>query len=568
MLASRGCWKAWVPLLAWLAATSACRAEDAAAPRDRPSSAPEATAGNCASPGEDFAGALSRPHWNGWGASPEQRRYQNAAMAGLAAEDVPRLKLKWAFGFAGATRAYAQPTVVAGRVFVGSAGGEVYSLDAATGCTHWVFKAAGPVRTAVSVGDGPRGWLVHFGDQRGNAYAVDALTGRAVWTTQVDPHPLALITGAPTLVAGVLYVPVSSSEEAAAALPDYPCCSFRGSVVALQADTGRRLWQAFSIASPAAPVRTEEQGALHMGPAGAAIWSAPTVDRQAGRVVATTGDSYTDPPSDSADAFIAWRRDDGARAWTHQLTAGDSYNVACNYQAPGVGNCPLASGPDEDFGTSPMLVSLGGGRRALIAGQKSGVVHALDPDHDGALLWQTRVGKGGKLGGVQWGLAADERQAYVAVSDVRILVAPADAPGARPSLSGLSMRFDPEVGGGLLALNLATGAVVWRTPHPGCGGMPGCSPAQSAAVTAIPGIVFSGGLDGHLRAYAADSGRIVWDLDTQRPYTTVNEVAAHGGSIDGPGPVVVGGMLFIDSGYGFYGGAPGNVLLALTVGGR
>jgi polyvinyl alcohol dehydrogenase (cytochrome) len=215
-----------------------------------------------------------------------------------------------------------------------------------------------------------------------------------------------------------------------------------------------------------------------------------------------------------------------------------------------------------------MLVSLGGGRRALIAGQKSGIVYALDPDHDGALLWQTRVGKGGKLGGVQWGLAADERQAYVAVSDVRILVAPADAPGARPSPSGLSVRFDPDAGGGLLALNLATGAVVWRTPHPGCGGVPGCSPAQSAAVTAIPGVVFSGGLDGHLRAYAADSGRIVWDLDTQRPYATVNEVAAHGGSIDGPGAVVVGGMLFVNSGYGFFGGAPGNVLLALTVDGR
>lgn len=567
MWVSRRC-KTWVPLLAWLAATAACSADQGAAQRDAPTPPHGAAAGQCATPGEDFAGALSRPHWNGWGGGPEQRRYQNAAMAALAAADVPRLKLKWAFGFAGATRAYAQPAVVAGRVFVGSAGGEVYSLDAATGCTHWAFKAAGPVRTAISVGSGPRGWLVHFGDQRGNAYAVDAQTGRVVWTTQVDPHPFAQITGAPTLDEGVLYVPVSSSEEAAAAAPDYPCCSFRGSVVALQADTGRRLWQAFSVVAPAAPVRTEEKGALHLGPAGAAIWSAPTVDRQAGRVVATTGDSYADPPSDGADAFIAWRRDDGARIWTHQLTAGDAYNVACSFQAPGVGNCPLADGPDADFGSSPMLVSLGGGRRALIAGQKSGVVYALDPDHDGTLLWQTRVGKGGKLGGVQWGLAADERQAYVAVSDVRTHAAPADAPGAQPSPFGPSVRFDPDVGGGLLALNLATGAVVWRTPHPGCGGVPGCSPAQSAAVTAIPGIVFSGGLDGHLRAYAADTGRIVWDLDTQRPYATVNGVAAHGGSIDGPGAVVVGGMLFVASGYGFFGSAPGNVLLALTVDGR
>jgi polyvinyl alcohol dehydrogenase (cytochrome) len=544
-----------------------CRADDGAVPHDAASSAPTTVAGRCASPGEDFAGAQMRPHWNGWGAGPEQRRYQNAPMAGLAAQDVPRLKLKWAFGFADASRAYGQPTVFAGRVFVGSAGGEVYSLDAATGCTHWIFKAAAPVRTAISVGDGPRGWLVHFGDQKGNAYGVDALTGRVVWTTLVDAHPYALITGAPTLDDGVLYVPVSSSEEAAAAAPDYPCCSFRGSVAALQAATGRKLWQAFSIASPSAPVRTEKEGPAHLGPAGAAVWSAPTIDRQRGRGVATTGDSYADPPSDSADAFIAWRRDDGARIWTHQLTAGDAYNVACNFQAPGVGNCPLSAGPDFDFGTSPMLVSLATGRRALIAGQKSGIVYALDPDHDGALLWQTRVGQGGKLGGVQWGLATDGQQAYVAVSDVRIHVVPAGTPGAQLSPAGFSVRLDPYVGGGLLALNLETGVVAWRTQHPDCAGEPGCSPAQSAAVTAIPGIVFSGGLDGHLRAYASGNGRIVWDLDTKRPYATVNGVAAHGGSIDGPGAVVVGGMVFVDSGYGFYGGAPGNVLLALTVDG-
>lgn len=567
MSASQRVWLFTAFMLAWQVASAVCAA-DAAPQRDAPSSAPQAASERCASAGEDFAGALSQPHWNGWGAGPAQRRYQSAGMARLAAEDVPRLKLKWAFGFAGASRAYGQPTVVGGRVFVGSANGEVYSLDAATGCTHWVFKAEAAVRTAISVGDGPRGWLLHFGDQRGNAYGVDALTGQPVWTTRVDTHASALITGAPTLDDGVLYVPVSSSEEAAATEPSYSCCNFRGSVVALQAHTGQRLWQAFSIKAPAAPVRTDEPGAVHLGPAGAAVWSAPTVDRLAGRVVATTGNSYADPPSDGADALLAWRREDGARVWAHQLTAGDAYNVTCNYQAPGVGNCPSANGPDADFGSSAVLVSLAGGRRALVAGQKSGVVHALDPDHDGALLWQTRVGKGGKLGGVQWGLAADDRQAYVAVSDVHLTVAPADAPGAQPSPFGVSLRFDPTAGGGLLALNLETGAVVWRTPHPGCAGMPGCSPAQSAAVTAIPGVVFSGGLDGHLRAYASDSGRIVWDLETQRPYATVNGVEAQGGSLDGPGAVVVDGRLFVGSGNGFFGGAPGNVLLALTVDGR
>ena len=511
---------------------------------------------------------LALPHWNGWGADAAERRFQPAAMAGLAAADVPRLKLKWAFGFPGVNRAYAQPAVLGGRLFIGSAGGTVYSLDARTGCVIWTFIAGIPVRTAISIGREAGGWTAYFADQHATAYAVDALTGKLIWQKQAYEHPSAVVTGAPVLAGSVLYVPVTSGEEVAGANPNYRCCTFRGSVAALDAATGELLWQGYTIAEPPKPVRQNTLGIDLFGPSGAGVWSAPSLDPATGMIYVTTGDSYSDPAAPTSDAFVALRMATGAIAWSRQMTAGDAYTIACNSAAPGQGNCPNAGGPDFDFGASPMLVTLPDGHRALIAGQKSGVVHAIDPDRQGEVLWQRRVGSGGKMGGVEWGSAADDRHVYVAVSDVRTRPVAADTPGAQRSVFGPSFELDPHAGGGLYALDLATGAVVWHTPHPGCGDRPGCSPAQSAAVTAIPGVVFSGGLDGHLRAYAAESGQVIWDVDTKRDYPTVNGVPAHGGSLDGPGAVVVGGMLYVNSGYAFLGAAPGNVLLAFSVDGN
>lgn len=529
----------------------------------------EATADSrCASAGVWPAEAFAQPHWIGWGADAAQRRYQSKAMARLAARDVAKLKLKWAFAFPEAIRAYAQPTIVGGRLFVGSAAGKVYSLDARSGCTYWEFSAKAPVRTAMAVGAHGDGAAVYFGDQSGTVYALDAMTGREIWNTRVDSHETARITGAPLLYEGQLLVPVASREEAAAVRPDYSCCTFRGSVVALDAKTGSRSWQAFTIESAAVATRRNEREVQLFGPSGAAVWSSPTVDPLKRLVYLTTGNNYSDPPTDGADAVIAVRLDDGSPVWKRRMTADDAHTMACNKSAAGTGNCPQAKGSDFDFGASAMLVALGGGRRALIAGQKSGDVHALDPDREGTVLWQTKVSPGGKLGGVQWGTAADERHAYVAVSDVHVAPASPDTPGAQPSPFGVHLRVDPEVGGGLVALRLDTGAIAWRTPHPGCGGKPGCSPAQSAAVTAIPGVVFSGGLDGYLRAYDAGNGRIIWQTDTAQSFVTVNGVAGHGGSLDGPGAVVVDGMLYVSSGYATFGGAPGNVLLAFSVGGK
>jgi polyvinyl alcohol dehydrogenase (cytochrome) len=525
-------------------------------------------AGACPDKSAAFVDPLNAPHWNGWGVDPAQHRFQPAEMAGLAANDVPRLKLKWAFGFPGAVRAIAQPTVVGGRIFIGSQGGKVYSLDAQSGCMYWKYDDGRPVRTAVVIGPRAGGWAAYFGDQGGNVHSVDAVTGKELWTSRIDDHPAAIVTGAPTLVGETLFVPVSSYEEVTGANPNYSCCTFRGSAVALEASTGKVLWKTYTIAEPAKPGAVNSKGVQLMGPSGAAIWSAPTFDAANGRVYATTGDNYSDPPSTTSDAVLAFDASSRELAWSRQMTSGDAFNIACG-PTPRA-NCPQANGPDYDFGSSAVLADLPGGKRVLIAGQKSGVVTALDPDRAGEIVWQKRVGNGGKLGGVQWGVAADQHNVYVAVSDVKIDVVPTGTPGAQPMTRNPSLAFllDRKSGGGLLALKLETGEEVWRTPHPGCGDVPGCSPAQSAAVTAIPGVVFSGGLDGRLRAYSSDDGRIIWDVDAKGEVPTVNGIAAHGGSIDGAGPVVAGGMLYVSSGSGMYGGAPGNVLLAYSVDGR
>jgi polyvinyl alcohol dehydrogenase (cytochrome) len=537
-----------------------------------PTAAPRRADNTCPAGPASFTNPLEQPHWNGWGANVSQHRFQPAGMAQLSASDVARLKLKWAFGLPGVNRAAGQPTVVGGRVFVGSAANTVYSLNANTGCQYWSLRTDGPVRTAISIGRipgaGPGRWVAYFGDQAANAYAVDALTGEVVWKVKVENFFGATITGAPTLADGTLYVATSSGEEVIGANAKYECCRFRGSVSALNPATGEVRWKSYTIPETPVPVRKNKQGVQLWGPSGAGVWSSPAVDLERGAVYVTTGDSYSDPAAGTSDAFVAFDIKTGTLLWSRQTTSGDAFTIDCGLPEALRTNCPEANGPDFDFGSSPILIDLPGGGRALVAGQKSGVVHGIDPDRNGAILWQTRVGKGTALGGVQWGSAFDGRRVYVALSDVQPEPAPAGAPGAQPTLFGQPMRLNNRAGGGLFALNPATGAIVWNTPHPGCGERTACSPAQSAAVTAIPGVVLSGGLDGHLRAYASETGAIIWDVDTAQPYETVNGVKANGGSLDGPGPVVVGGMLFVNSGYAFVGGMPGNVLLAFSVDGR
>jgi polyvinyl alcohol dehydrogenase (cytochrome) len=517
---------------------------------------PVHTSADNACPAESSLGnPREGPRWIGWGASTGNLRFQPAAMAGLSIQSLPKLQLKWAFGFPNTTSASGAPAVAGGRLYTGSRAGTVYSLDARTGCTHWTYEARGAVRAALSIAPMGGRYAVWLGDSTATVYCLNAATGVEIWKTKVDEHPAAVITGSPVFHDGRLYVPVSSFEEASGTPPTYSCCKFRGSVVALEAATGKQIWKSYTIAEIPRPTRKNNRGVQLFGPSGAAIWSAPTIDEKRGRLYVGTGDNYSDPPTGTSDAVLALELTTGEIAWSRQFTRGDAYVIACN---PGMdpANCPDSKGPDFDFGSSPILVELAAGKRALLAGQKSGWLYALDPDNGGELLWQQHPGKGGVLGGIQWGPASDGINVYAALSDLDFFT-------RRTSAGGISRGMNPLSGGGLFAYEIATGKRLWYAPPAACDpARPQCSPAQSAALTVIPEVVFSGSLDGHLRAYSVKDGSVLWDYDTRREYETVNRVKASGGALNAAGPVIVDGMLYVNSGYGQFGAMPGNVLLA------
>jgi polyvinyl alcohol dehydrogenase (cytochrome) len=486
---------------------------------------------------------VSRPgQWNGWGVDISNTRFQPAAQAGLTAEQVPKLTLKWAFGFPNGTSARAQPTIVGGRLFVGSQNGTVYALDAKTGCTIWEYRAAAAVRTAIVLGpkaDG--GTVAYFGDTRASAYAIDASTGALIWTRKLDEHRFASVTGTPTLYQNRLYVPLASSEEGQGGNAQYECCTFRGSVAALNIANGEVVWHTYTM-EPAKPIGKNNSGTTRYGPSGAGIWSAPTIDVKRRAVYVATGNMYTEPPQTTSDAILALDMDTGKIVWVAQATFNDIFLVGCN--SPTGANCPQEVGPDVDFGNSPILARLPNGRDAIVVGQKSGVGWAFDPDNKGAVLWQYKAGRGGALGGMEWGSAVDSERAYFAISDVTT-----------------------PTPGGLHAVNLLNGERVWFSPPqpPACGSGRGCSAALSAAITVIPGVVFAGGMDGAVRAHSTKDGSIVWQFNTNREFETVNGVKAAGASISQAGPTVADGMVYVSSGYGALGGRPGNVLLAFGV---
>jgi polyvinyl alcohol dehydrogenase (cytochrome) len=512
-------------------------------------SADTASANLCPSKRPITLSLLASPQkWNGWGVDIMNSRYQTHTS--IRASNIGQLKLKWAFGVPDASTAYGQPTVVAGRLFIGSGDGRVFALDAQTGCTIWSYQAETTVRTAITVGAGNAGkFLAYFGDGEANLYAVDAENGTLAWKVRVDSHRTARITGAPQLYHNRLYVPLASNEELNGGDPSYPCCTFRGNVTAVDALTGKQIWKGYAIIEEPSQAKPGTSHAK-FSPAGAAIWSAPTIDAKLGRVYVGTGDAYVDPAADGTDAIIAFDLATGKRLWVQQKTPDDVFNFGC--VDPRHFNCPPRPGEDVDFGSSPILEDLGNGRRVLLAGQKTGVMYGLDPDHGGQELWQLRVGHGSGLGGIEWGSASDGQNVYAANSDISTL---------RPS------QGPPPPPGGLAAIDIRTGQLVWKVmpPQPACQGQTGCSAGQLAAVTSLPGVVFSGSMDGHLRGYSTTDGKIIWDFDTLPDFSTVNGVKAHGGSMSGSGPVVVGNWLYVTSGFDLTAGMPGNLILAFEL---
>ena len=488
----------------------------------------------------------------GWGGDARNQRHASANSTGFTRDNVSQLVLKWVFAYPGALRARSQPLVHDGVVFVGSQSGDIYALNLETGCAHWTYSAGAEVRSSLSLGHVPGrpNPVLYMGDFSATAHAIDALDGSLIWRTAVGDHPDATITGSPKLHEGKLYVPISSSEWATAADPGYACCTFQGGVVAVDAASGELQWRNHVIDEPALETGEENPfGAPRKGPAGAPVWNSPTIDADRGVLYVGTGEGYTSPAADTSDAVVAFSLETGERQWTKQLLGGDAWNMACFIGE--AANCPEEDGPDLDIGASTILWS-DGDSDYLLVGQKSGDVYALDPDEDGAVLWHNKVGRGGFLGGVHWGMSADTESLFVPIADTTI-----------------TGRFTGAVSPGIHALDPTSGDRKWYTPSVAdCEGkspVPVCDQGMSAAITSTDDLVFAGSLDGNLNVYDSVSGEIIWSFDTFGDFESVSGDMALGGSIESDGPVLYEGHVLVNSGYQFGARMPGNALMVFSI---
>ena len=493
----------------------------------------------------------SPPRLRGWGFNDHNTHFIPAEIAGLSATDIPHLQLKWAFAYPGAMRARSRPTFAFGALYVGSQNGTVYALDAASGCVRWSYRVQAEVRTPIVISADGNGSaarpLAFFGDITGHVYAVDAQTGSLKWQLRADDHPSATITGSPVYHDGILYVPVSSLEETMID-PTYECCTFRGSILAIDAATGQRRWKSYTIDNAPAPTGKTKSGGRIFSPSGAPIWNSPTLDTGRGRLYVGTGNNYSEPANDRSSAIVAFDLASGAYRWSWQAVPRDAWNVGCML---GNDTCPKEQGPDYDLGSGTLLDRGPDGHDRIFAGLKSGAVLALDPDRPQSALWRTQLGRGSIQGGIQFGMASDGRRLYVPVSDMR------------DSHDGKVYTQPPAPG--LYALDPVTGKTLWHSaPDDICAGRPFCDPGILASIAVMPGVVFAGHQDGRVRAYDSASGKVLWQFDSSQDLATVSGAHAHGGTIGAGGPVAYNGMLYVNSGYGLYFHMPGNVLLAFT----
>ncbi len=484
-----------------------------------------------------------------WGMSPENWRAVGKGQTSISGDNAADLDLAWVFAFPGSTRSRVQPTLAGNVLFTADQFGMVYALDATTGCTLWTVQSDKEIRSPLIIGTNVAGApdALYFGDLAGQVHAVDLASRRIVWSVRPDTHPQATITGAMRLHEGRLYVPISSLEVVAAMNGTYACCTFRGAVAAIDIKTGATVWKTHTIAEEPRAQAPNRAGVTMFGPSGAPVWSTPTIDRKRNRLYIGTGENYSHPSTATSDAIMALDLGSGRVVWTYQATANDVWNAAC----PSGPNCPTNTGPDFDFGAAPILVEQADGRAIVLAGQKSGHVYGLDPDNGGALLWKTKPGRGGIMGGVHWGMATDGKTLFVPISDLSAY--PKDA--HLPAQSGMH------------ALDVTTGKALWSTVLPDtCKDVKWrCSPGVSAAATLAPGVVFGASLDGSMRAFSTRDGAILWTFDTNRTFEGVNGVSGSGGSIDSSGPVVAGKFVYATSGYDKFGQKGGNLLLAFKV---
>jgi polyvinyl alcohol dehydrogenase (cytochrome) len=482
---------------------------------------------------------------SGWGIDVRAQRFQHATAIG--ADNAASLRLRWAYGF-GTDQPRVFPLVSEDTIFIGDGGVGIVALDRETGCTRWVNDVVDDAATALSHGRvGGRTILVGTGRMSG-VFAIDAETGETLWHRRVtDDNPVAMYSGSPLVFEDQVFVPISSLEIGLSVLPIYGCCVTSGGMAALDLATGETRWYRRTIPDEPAVTGRHWLFVEERGPSGAPVWQAPTLDVERRQLYFGTGQNYSHPTTFTSDSIFAVDIDTGDPVWIAQFTENDAFNMACGREGRGV-NCPDPMGPDVDFGAPPVLVRRADGSDVVIAGQKSGDVWAMDPD-TGATRWHTRVGRGGALGGIHWGMASDEDRGllFVPISDVEAL------PG------------EGEAEPGLFALDVASGERVWSVPRIRlCEGWR-CQSGLSAAITAAPGVVVTGGLDGRLEIIDSTEGEVIWSFDTQQDFEAVNGIPTRGGAIDAHGPVFADDLLIAVSGYRTFGQTPGNALLVFEL---
>ena len=417
--------------------------------------------------------------YSGWGGNIAGTGNRSTEMAGINSSNVNSLKLKWVFAFPDATVVRSKPAVAGDWLIVGSQFGDLYAINRKSGKPGWHFSANAAIRGAIVVKKQGDSTIAYFADFSTNVYAINLNTGKQIWNKRAGFESESAVTGSVAVYGGKVFVPITSIEVGSAANGAYNCCFSSGGLVALNEKTGNEIWQHRVVADAAKESGKKKNGKPFYGPSGAPVWCSPTVDAKRGLVYIGTGENYTRPTTNTSDAIQALDINTGKLIWNFQATSDDAYNVAC----PVFVNCPEKSGPDLDFGMAPILTKRADGKDILIAGQKSGVVYALLPE-SGKLIWQTRIGKGGMLGGIHWGMATDGKNVYATNSDNIVGIDKRDS----------SRKPSP----GIYALDLLSGKLIWQTPAPACENK-NCLSFNSAAPTVIPGIVFAGSLDGHIK---------------------------------------------------------------------
>lgn len=503
-----------------------------------------------------------------FGFDARNTRVLSAHQTGLTKAGLSNLGLAWSIGFPDVTMMRAQGAVVGNTVFLPVAeASAMYAFDLSAPskpCVKWVYNTPGgaPLRTSAAYGviaapgykNGRK--VLAFSGMDSTVQLVDARTGKAIWTRNVASYSYTLTTGTPRVLKDRIIVPVSQYEIMAAADNAVPCCTNHGFILSLEPTTGAQQWR-YDTMEDAKPIRDRGDGKMLLGPSGAPIWNSPVVDEARGLIYFGTGEANSPPAHKNTDALIAIRLADGKQAWSMQATERDIFNVGCGPRPkPTQLNCVSDTVyRDVDFGASLILGKLKDGRELLFAGQKSGTLWAIEPA-TGKVVWRRDIGTGAPNGGIHWGIAFHDDTLFVPIA-----VVGRDLP---------NQKVDAGLKPGLYAVDAATGAVKWNfaTSADCANGRDKRSPncqrhyGMSAAPTVIDGTVIAGSLDGRLWVIDEKTGQALWKYDTATTFDTLNGVKAHGGSIDTASIVGVNGLLLVNSGYGMFGQAPGNVMLA------